>query len=476
MPLPSPIGPWRRPAGALLAGALLFAVPAGPAAAKDELADGAASVRSGGKRVPGALVAGGGTVGLVRFNLRPLVGPLARATLRLHVRRGGRGLAIRRTKGGTVLSARRGRLRAGRTYELDVTAAIRRRGGRHVFTLTSAARRGIAFAAGGGVSPSLRPRLRLWLEQPGDDAGEGRSLNARNVLLESFGAVTNADGFRYGARDSMGHALDTLKIVQIGAGRYLGVYHTLLDDTFTVMIATSDDLLNWRYRAVLAGNASQPTIAKLGAKGFVVAYEQGGPKGIGLRFRYYPNLASILAGRYAREFQAPLTLSRAAQGTPNIYGYALRDGIQNSQIRVGLHYFQNGVVDRQATGTLRDFSLWHAEREPYLDYRPRALGSRGHIGDRDYISFNGYDFNVHETELVPGDWSSWRTYLYDFRARTAYWLRTKTHGGSFAFGNPTVTELTAPNGKRALAMTQFLFVEGAAPGEAGQLIYYRYLN
>ena len=194
---------------------------------------------------------------------------------------------------------------------------------------------------------------------------------------------------------------------------------------------------------------------------------------MGLRFRHYRNLKSLLRGRYSREFIAPLTLSRAAQGTPNIYGASIQHGIGNSRIRVGLHYFRNGRVDRQATGLLRDFSLWHAQRQSFLDKRPLALGARGHIGDRDHIAFEGYDFNVHETEIVRGDWSSWRTYLYDFRARSVYWLHVKTHGASFAFGNPTVSEVTAPSGKRALVMTQFLFHEGAAPGEAGPLIYYR---
>jgi hypothetical protein len=477
MPPFPPTGPRRRPAGAPLACALLAALlVAPPAAGRDQLADGSVSVRHGGKRLPGTLVAGRATTGLVRFDLRPLVAPLARATLRLRVHRGGRGLVVREGARGAVLSARKGRLRAGRTYEFDVTAAIRRSGGRHVFGLRSGTRGGIALATGRVVSAPSRPRLRLWLEKPGERVADDRSQDARNQLMSAMNSVVGADGYRYSARDSSGHPLDTLKIVQTGAARYLGVYHTLLDGTFTVMVATSDDLLNWRYRAILAGNASQPTIAKLGAKGFVIAYEQPSPRGIGLRFRYYRNLKSILAGRYAREFQAPQTLSRAAQGTPNIYGFSLRQGIHNSQIRVGLHYFQDGVVDRQATGMLRDFSLWHAQREPFLDNRSRALGSRGHIGDRDHISFDGYDFNVHETELVPGDWSSWRTYLYDFRDRSAHWLRVQTHGGSFAFGNPTITQVTGPNGRPALVMTQFLFLEGAAADEAGQLIYYHYLK
>ena len=478
---------------ALAACALLAALASAPAAAGEtQLADRTESVGlGGGDAVAGTLAPGRGRAGLVHFDLNPLVRPLAQATLRVYVRRGGRGLAVRSRSAhrgtlglGQVLAAREGRLRAGRSYEFDVTAAIRRSGGRHAFVLTSGNGARLVLGAGQSVAPRRRPSLRLWLERPPwaarpkptETAGDGRSAAARRRLLGALRSVPEADGYRYNATDDLGHRLDTLKIIHVGRSRYVGVHHTLLDGHFTVMVASSRNLLDWRHRAVLAGDGSQPTIAAVGRRGFVIAYEHDAPEGIGLRFRHYRSLETLLSGRWSRQFIAPLTLSRAAQGTPNIYGTSLGDGISNSRIRVGLHYFRNGVVDRQATGTLRDFSLWHAERQPFLDNRPLALGARGHIGDRDHIAFNGYDFNIHETELVPGDWSSWRTYVYDFRARSAHWLRVQTHARSFAFGNPTVTEVIAPSGKRALAITQFLFYEGAGPGEAGQLIYYHELD
>ena len=487
MPPPPLSGQWIRPALTLAACALALAVGAPMAAAENSrFSSGTETVRpGGGDREPGRLEIGGGSVGRVRFEVGPLVSPLARATLSLYVRRGGLGLEVRGAADDQLITSLGGWLKAGRRYDFDVTSAIRREGGRHVFTLSSRSKRRLVLAAGHSVSTYLHPRLRMWFEEPPweprpepgqDAAGDGRSAPARDALLEALGSVPESDGFRYDAKDDRGYGLDTLKIIQIGKGRYLGVYHALVGGRFTVMVATSRNLLEWRHRTFLAGNASQPTIARIGRRGFLVAYEQSGPTGSGLRFRYYPDLKSIVTARYTREFNAPQTLSRAAQGTPNIYGASIENGIGRSHIRVGLHYFRDGVVDRQATGTLRDFSLWHAERQPFLDNRPRALGARGHVGDRDHIAFEGYDFNVHEAEIVPGDWSSWRTYLYDFRSRSAYWLHPKTHGGSFAFGNPTVTELTLPNGKRGLVITQFLFYEGAAPGESGQLVYYRELE
>jgi hypothetical protein len=46
-----------------------------------------------------------------------------------------------------------------------------------------------------------------------------------------------------------------------------------------------------------------------------------------------------------------------------------------------------------------------------------------------------------------------------------------THGGSTAFANPTATMLHDPAGRDAVMVTLFLPMEGAAPGEAGSLLY-----
>ena len=52
-------------------------------------------------------------------------------------------------------------------------------------------------------------------------------------------------------------------------------------------------------------------------------------------------------------------------------------------------------------------------------------------------------------------------------------LAIRTHGGSRTFANPTFTPLTLPNGQPGVVVTQFIPVSGAAPGEAGELVYYR---
>jgi hypothetical protein len=67
--------------------------------------------------------------------------------------------------------------------------------------------------------------------------------------------------------------------------------------------------------------------------------------------------------------------------------------------------------------------------------------------------------------------SSWRNFLYTGGIATQ--LSIRTHGGSQAFANPTFTTLPLPNGQPGVVVTQFVPSSAAAPGEAGELIYYR---
>jgi hypothetical protein len=63
-------------------------------------------------------------------------------------------------------------------------------------------------------------------------------------------------------------------------------------------------------------------------------------------------------------------------------------------------------------------------------------------------------------------------YLYDRAGGTAQRLNIVTHGGSRALANPTATMLRDPAGRQAVMVTLFVPMEGAAPGEAGSLLYH----
>jgi hypothetical protein len=312
---------------------------------------------------------------------------------------------------------------------------------------------------------------------------------------------------RFGARDTAGTPLEGLKVIQT-KGRNVGVYHAQTGDHYELYVATSTDLLHWTKTATLDTGASQGTLAALPDGGYVVAYEWTMPPllaplstitgatktaaadRIRIRFRYYATLERLLGGQISREFTAPRGLSRSAQGTPSIMGVAETPDLSNSRIEVGLHYRAdtdgNGYPDddRQGTAVLTNFSSWRSHVATRLNasfesashlHRGYSKAPRGSFGDRDEITFDGVPLQLYEVQYRRNDFASWRLFLRDRRTGTLTAVRVATPGGSTSFGNPTVTELVAPSGRRALMVTMFVFSEGAASGESGSLIFYREL-
>jgi hypothetical protein len=294
--------------------------------------------------------------------------------------------------------------------------------------------------------------------------------SGRDRLAGLLGDVRAATAFRYDARDSLGNRMDTAKVIVSPAGGYLAVYHS----GQTCHLATSADLMQWTHQAVIDQPATQPTIAATTDGGLLTAAEFNDGHGGQLRIRYWPTLEALLAGRPAREFLAPRTLSACNEGTPSIRQLR-RDA---SRIELGLHYHRDCQVDRQARGTLTGFRAWTTATAPELDAAVEraaaAAGEQigGNIGDRDHLYYRGRDYDLVEAQSRRGDFGSWRVYLYDRAAGTAQRLSIVTHVGSRAFANPTATVLRDPVGRQAVMVTLFVPMEGAAPGEAGSLLYH----
>jgi hypothetical protein len=292
-----------------------------------------------------------------------------------------------------------------------------------------------------------------------------------------LGSVVGATGYRYAAHDRAGNTMDTVKIIAEPAGGYLGIYHT----GNAVKLATSNDLMTWTFRRTLDPQASQPTIQRLPTGGFLTAAEHNDRAGSGglLRLRHYANLTALLAGDFNRERTIARTLSACNEGTPNIYSVSLTPHIDNSVIELGFHYHRDCDVDRQARGVLTNFTSWKAAADPDTDAVLVAAAERaghpvnGNLGDRDAMMFDNVRYSVHEVQYAKGDFGTWRVYLHNWQTGDAAYLPVTTHGRSTAFANPTVTTLLAPSGNPAVVATMFVPSEGAAPGEAGQLIYYR---
>jgi hypothetical protein len=295
----------------------------------------------------------------------------------------------------------------------------------------------------------------------------------RTRLAGLIGDVRAASAFRYDAHDSAGNRMDTAKIIPSPAGGYLAVYH----HGEVCHLATSTDLMTWTHRAVIDEPATQPTIASTGDGGLLTAAEFNDGHGGRLRIRHWTSLDALLAGHPAQEFLAPRTLSACNEGTPSIRRIHLDADLGASRIELGFHYHRDCRVDRQALGTLSGFETWSAARHPQLDAAiaraAAAVGEQihGNIGDRDHLRYLDKDYDLVEAQGRRSDFATWRVYLYDRAAGTAQRLDIATHGGSTAFANPTASVLRDPQGRDALMMTMFLPMEGAAPREAGSLLY-----
>jgi Bacterial Ig domain len=296
-------------------------------------------------------------------------------------------------------------------------------------------------------------------------------------LLED---VTAADARQYRTTDDHNVGMDTAKIIANPQGGYLAVYHHLINNAFQVRLATSNDVLDWNYVATLENGASQPTVAALSDNSFVVGYEKAGSgtncRGSGscLAFEHYRDAAALFGNSSDKKVVLNRTLSSCNEGTPNIYAATLNPDVNHSIINVGFHYFSGCNVDRQAKGTLTNFTTWKVQTDSNLNTLFTNLGTiNGNVGDRDAFFYQGRPYSLVEAQSTKNDFGSWRPYLFDRTSNSLRSLTLGTDGGSTSFGNPTYTDLVLPNGTRGFIATQFIFSEGAAPGEAGPLFYYR---
>ena len=329
---------------------------------------------------------------------------------------------------------------------------------------------GRAAARAAGVAAAVL----LAFVQPAFGSGAnpaGGSERARVQLLGLLDNVRGATGRSYATHDDTGRTVDTIKIVQLGPHHYLGVYHVNDWGFFSVRAATSRDLVHWRFMDVLEPNASQPTIAQLSDGNYLVAYEKLTPGGAShLEFRVYPDILGIHAGLFTAQFDAPATLSPVAEGTPSIHDTSVDPVTGRSRIDVGFHYYDSTLgVDRNAQGTLTDFSRWSSAPADGIDGDLHVAGS---IGSRYSFSFRGYPFTLIEAQQLPDAWNTWQVFLYDETTKTVSRVTPHTSAGSFAFANPSASVISDPAGHRALLTTMFIPLQGAAGDEAGPLVYW----
>lgn len=305
-----------------------------------------------------------------------------------------------------------------------------------------------AFGCSGHAPPSAPDTLRAELRD----------------LIEDVAGSTD---HHYQLRDTDGRDMGPLDVLwSPEAGQFAAIYFTWEDqfDAFAVHLATSEDLSTWEHRRTYSIGGSQPSIARTSSGRYVTAWEQQ-PDPIHLELLEWPTWTDLIAERdRPRLLEPPISTPSCGEGTPDI------TTATDDRVDVTFHYHSGCERDRQAHGWT-DWTAWSATADHDLDSAVEASGVRGHIGDRTSFIYRGHPFMVIEGETIPGDWSSWRLFLYDPSSGTLDPLHVRTHGGSRAFSNPSV-EIVNIDGQQSLLVTMYLFTEGAAAGEDGVLLYH----
>ncbi len=266
----------------------------------------------------------------------------------------------------------------------------------------------------------------------------------------------------FGAVDDQGVGLDCLKAIQLSDGSFIGVHHALKDGVFSLHMVESEDLMSWRHVRVVDEHAHQGTLKQIG-EGFLAAWEKDGPGGNWIRIVHYPSLHALKTGQEDRSFDAERSLAPTAEGTP-----VIRAADKDLRvIRIGMHFYRNQDVDRQAIGTLRDWKDWTAQPLPNLN--TLEADWHGNIGDRDIFRYQGRDWMALEAQKTKHAWDSWRILLGPDTSGLFQELKIRTPGKSKSFANPNITTATL-GGKPGLFVSLFLPSEGNAAGESGQMI------
>ncbi|MFZ8999172.1 MAG: hypothetical protein ACO3D0_12470, partial [Ilumatobacteraceae bacterium] len=297
------------------------------------------------------------------------------------------------------------------------------------------------------------------------DGGAARIRDELRSLIED---VPGSTAHQYQLRDTDGRPMGPMDVIWSPEAEQFAAVHFTWEDplgAFVVRLATSDDLFTWEERQDYSVGGSQPSVARTPGGRYVLAWEQE-PDPIHLSLIEFATWDDLVTeGAIPRFLDLPVTTPGCGEGTPDI------TNATDHRVDLTFHYHAGCDRDRQASGST-DWTDWHADPDPDLDAALEAAGVAGHIGDRTSFTFRDRNFVVIEGETVPGDWASWRLFLYDPAAGTAEQLDIRADGGSRAFSNPSVDVVTI-DGQPSLLITAYLFTEGAATGEDGTLLYYR---
>jgi len=339
----------------------------------------------------------------------------------------------------------------------------------------------------------------------------------RVSVVKLFGDVVGSLTHQYDLHDDVGMPMDCLHVQPVqdpsvwDGDIYFGTYHSYVGTEFQVRLASSSDLMHWRYHRTLLGNADMPYTARprnstdADDAWIVLTHEQwmtaGSQLPSQLGFKLYLNESELKAGRQASSFVAALSVGASSrlEGTPSLYSLEKRfhQGTWVVDADVGFHFNNENGVDQVASGRLLSFgpddtgaaaSLTDQIRADVYDDLFISYGAIGNIGQRQNGMVQGTRVVAQEANvgfMPPTVWEDWRVWLYFYALGEGHtptgesgriaMIPVITHGGSRAVGNPSFSVLPCPPGSggegSCLFVSYFLFSEGAAQGEAGVCVF-----
>jgi hypothetical protein len=320
------------------------------------------------------------------------------------------------------------------------------------------------------------------------NVGEVAPSAANNLTMEQVAAILNETGpnapyfaayaLTATRADGTGVSAAPLKVVQTNDPdcRYLGVYHNAIPNStqFTTYLGCSPDLRTWTERGAIHNQASQPDIRILPDDSVLYADEVNSTGRPYVNVAYYANTANqkglqALVTNPAvpptNAITLPGTALAKADGTPEFGRINYSGSILSSTIEINYHYYQLGLHDLDAVGSLTNFKSWSGSSDRQTNNLVNNAGGNGKIGDNEVFEVGSAVYKVVEAQVDPPWWGdafgSWRLFLVNKTAGTVQKLNPVLSGGALALGNPTLTFVTLPNGTPALVFTCFIFAENA---------------
>ena len=297
---------------------------------------------------------------------------------------------------------------------------------------------------------------------------------------------------------------------------YYGLYHS--EDAqsspaqLNVHLATSTDLVTWTHVRQLLDNADMPfaRTLQLGDNDAVlVLHEQWMKAGSQLPsrigFKLYLSESDLVDGRAKASFNASLSLGCASEleGTPSVWAVVRAGDPSAVDVYVGFHFNDAAQLDQNGFGVLRNFGRDDASVS-WTTYDERVYNAQwaeayhvvGNIGQRTPVLLNDVRYVLQEGNIgsaPPTRWQDWRLWLWRAKEESvqsvettrtklegdAFLLNVQTPRGSFALGNPSVSIMDCPPDSGfgpysyCLFASYFIFSEGAGPGEAGSVLFYK---